>query len=102
MAPQALFLMNSPLVLEAAKAMAETVLAGCGAADEPSDLERAYLADRRTVRRVGRGRAALTLVSRAGLDGVRVATAGGLGGRRDASAESCMGRTGSRAVPVPD
>ena len=42
-APQALFMMNSPLVLEAAKCTAASVLAGCDAADERQVLERLYL-----------------------------------------------------------
>ncbi|WP_165253006.1 PSD1 and planctomycete cytochrome C domain-containing protein [Paludisphaera soli] len=42
-APQALFMMNSPLVLEAAKETTETVLAGCDAADDLQTLDRLYV-----------------------------------------------------------
>ncbi|AMV38228.1 PSD1 and planctomycete cytochrome C domain-containing protein [Planctomyces sp. SH-PL62] len=42
-APQALFMMNSPLVLDAAKATTETVLAGCETADDLQTLERLYV-----------------------------------------------------------
>ena len=42
-APQALFMMNSPLVLEAATHTAEIVLAGCDAPDERRVLERLYM-----------------------------------------------------------
>jgi hypothetical protein len=42
-APQALFMMNSPLVLEAAKCTAASVLAGRGDCDDRRVLERLYL-----------------------------------------------------------
>jgi hypothetical protein len=42
-APQALFMMNSPLVVEAANETAASVLAGCVATDERRLLERIYL-----------------------------------------------------------
>jgi hypothetical protein len=42
-APQALFMMNSPLVLEAATHTAEIVLAGRNASDEPQLLRRIYI-----------------------------------------------------------
>jgi len=42
-APQALFMMNSPLVLEAATHTAEIVLAECDASDETQLLERLYI-----------------------------------------------------------
>jgi uncharacterized protein DUF1553 len=42
-APQALFMMNSPLVFEAAKCTAASVLAGCDAGDDRRVLERLYL-----------------------------------------------------------
>jgi mono/diheme cytochrome c family protein len=42
-APQALFLMNSPLVLEAANDTAASVLAGCEVSDERRVLERLYV-----------------------------------------------------------
>jgi hypothetical protein len=42
-APQALFMMNSPLVLDAAKATTEAVVAGCGTADDLQRLEHLYL-----------------------------------------------------------
>jgi Protein of unknown function (DUF1553)/Protein of unknown function (DUF1549)/Planctomycete cytochrome C len=42
-APQALFMMNSPLVLEAAKLTAASVLAGCDGAPENQVLERLYV-----------------------------------------------------------
>ena len=42
-APQALFMMNSPLVLEAATRTAAIVLAGCDVPDERQLLERLYL-----------------------------------------------------------
>ena len=42
-APQALFMMNSPLVLEAARCTAASVLAGCDPPDERQVLERLYM-----------------------------------------------------------
>jgi hypothetical protein len=42
-APQALFMMNSPLVLDSAKATTEAVLAGCDADDDLRTLERLYV-----------------------------------------------------------
>jgi hypothetical protein len=42
-APQALFMMNSPLVFEAATHTAEIVLAGCGIADDQQVLDRLYV-----------------------------------------------------------
>src|SRR5262249_6132196 len=42
-APQALFMMNSPLVLEAAEHTAASVLTGCDDPDEHRTLERLYL-----------------------------------------------------------
>jgi hypothetical protein len=42
-APQALFMMNSPLVQDAAKHTAELLLAGCDRADERELLQRHYI-----------------------------------------------------------
>src|SRR5262249_52953889 len=42
-APQALFMMNGPLVLEAATHTARIVLAGCGAPDKRELLKRLYI-----------------------------------------------------------